>query len=240
MRLSGFVVASLLFVSATLVAQHSAAGGGGGASAGGYSGGSSAGGYSGGSSSGSSHSGSSSSGSSSSSASSHGSSAGSSGSSHNSGSASSSGGRTDRGKTGAVRGSNERARFSNEKPEKKGFFSFLRHKKPEPKPAAFVPPIRCRRGENCRICRGAGNGACIVETSCATGLVWNGFSCGSQYGWWNDCSGLASQLAAMRRQGLGSPGQSLMYRVLLSQYESCMARFGAASFSAYPSLFDTP
>jgi len=239
MRLSALVSLAILFLSAALVAQHSTSGGGS-SSSGGYSGG-----YSGGSSSGSFHSGgSSSSGSYSGTSSSHASSTGNSGSSHNSGSVSSSGGRTDRGKTGpsALRSSNERARFSNEKPEKKGFFSFFRHRKPATKSAAFVPPIRCRRGENCRICTGTRTGACIVETSCAAGSVWNGISCGPQYAWWSDCSDLANQLAAMRRQmrGRNDPGQSLMYRVLLSQYEGCLTRFGATSFSSYASLFDLP
>jgi hypothetical protein len=242
MRLSALVTLAILFLSAALVAQHSTAGGGS-TSSGGYSGG-----YSGGASSGSSHSGgSSSSGSYSGTSSSHASSAGSSGGTHNSGSVSSSGGRADRGKTGsnAVRssdknGGKETARLSTAKPEKKGVFSFLRHRKPEPKLAAFVPPIRCRRGENCRICRGARSGACIVETSCAGGLVWNGISCGPQYAWWSDCSAIASQLAAMRRQGLGNPGQNLMYAILLQQYQGCLARVGAASFSSYSSLFDLP
>jgi len=239
MRLSALVTVAILFLSLALVSQHSTAGGGS-SSSGGYSGG-----YSGGASSGSSHSGgSSSSGSYSGASSSHASSGGNSGGTRDSGSVSSSGGRTDRGRTGpsAVRSSNEHARFSNDRPEKKGFFSFFRHKKPEPKSVAFIPPIRCRRGQNCRICGGTRSGACIVETSCAAGSVWNGISCGPQYAWWSDCSDLANQLAGMRRQmqGRNDPGQSLMYRVLLSQYESCMERFGTVSFSLYPNLFDIP
>lgn len=236
MRRSALVTFAILFLSAALVAQHSTAGGG--LSSGGYSGGASA---------GSSHNAPSFAASYSGSSSSHASSAGNSGSARNSGSVSPSSLRTDRGKTGSstVRSSdknvcNETARLANAKPEKKGVFSFLRHKKPAPKSADFVPAIRCKKGENCRICTGARRGRCIVETSCPGGLVWNGFSCAPQYAFSSECSGLANQLTSMRRQGLGDPGQSLMYRVLLSQYESCLGRFGMASLGSYPSLFDTP
>lgn len=230
MRLSGFVVVSLLFIflSVSVLCQHSSG-------AGGYSGGVSAGGYSGGgfsgvsgvSSSGSSHSG-------------GGSSASSSGASHSSSYAPSSG-RTQGEKTGSntVR-TNDRVWVPNAKPEKHGLFGFLHHKKPEQRTAVFVPPIHCKKGQNCGVCRKTGT--CVVETSCANGLVWNGFSCNSQYAWWNDCARIANQLAATRRQmhGQNDPGLSLIYSMLLRQYQSCLARYGEGPFLADTSLFGLP
>jgi hypothetical protein len=216
MRLSGFVVASLLLVSATLLAQHSSGGGGGGFSSGSYSGG----GYSGGSSHG-------------------GSGSGGGGSSHVS-SGGGSGGASSNGRTGgATAASNARAHAleSVAKPEKKGFFSFLWHKKEPPK-SSFCGG---REGRNA-------SGACLSSAqahSCPKGTVWTGFGngyCTTGYQF-NDCSALASQLAAQRRhmQGQSDPGQSLFYRLLSEQYQSCLSRSSRGLWSYNnASLFDAP
>jgi hypothetical protein len=250
MRLSGLVVAAILLVSATLVAQHSS--GTGGSSSGGSSSG------------GSSHS-SSSSGSYSSSGSSH----------LNS---SSSSGRTDRGTAGSSghgRSSNDSARpgsnvrthvsesSSSVKPEKKSFFSFLRHRKPTPKSSLKTearPPIRCKKGENCMACAAGGYrnaaGKCVLQAqvfSCSQGQVWNGFACGARY-FMNDCSALAAQLAQQERQTRSalttqqqscshdsasqecadlrgqSGGESLRYRQLQEQYDQCLAHSRSYAF----------
>lgn len=37
----------------------------------------------------------------------------------------------------------------------------------------------------------------------------------------------------MRGIGLNDPGQSLVYQVLLGQYESCMAGFGLSPFGSF-------
>jgi len=224
MRLSGFVAASLLFMvlSVSVLCQHSPGGGG-------FSGGVSAGGGGSSMSSGG--------------AVSHGggmSSAGNSGGSHSSSYVPSSG-RTEGAKVGSnAARSNESARASNPKSEKRGFFGFLHHQKAQQRTAAFVPPVRCMRGQNCSVCRKTGT--CIVETSCANGLVWNGFSCSAQYAWWNDCAQIASQLAAMRRQmrGQNDPGLGLMYDLLLRQYQSCQARYGGAPLFADAGWLDLP
>jgi hypothetical protein len=211
MRLSGYVVGSLFFLSmsAAVLCQHSSGGGG-------YSG-VDAGGYSGVSSSGSS---------------SHGggvSSAGSLGGSHSSSYVPSSG-RTKSGKTGSnVVRSNEGARVSNTKPEKRGFFGF-----------------HCRKGQDCGVCRRTST--CIVETSCASGLVWNGFSCGPANYYWNDCREIANELATMRAashagrqmQGQNDPGMNLTYEMLAREYRSCMARYGGGSLIADANWFDIP
>jgi len=204
MRLSGFVVASLLLVSATLLAQHS--------SGGGFSGGSSHGG------SGSVGGGSS-----------HVSSGGGSGSARGSGSAPSS---------GRTNASNARAHApeSGAKPEKKGFFSSLWHKKEPPK-SSFCGGRESRNA----------SGACLSSAqthSCPKGTVWTGFGngyCTTGYQF-NECSALASQLAAQRRhmQGQSDPGQSLFNRLLSEQYQSCRSRnHGLWSYNS-ASLFDTP
>ncbi len=246
MRLSGLVVAALLFVSATLLAQHSS--GGGGSSSGGSSHGSSSSGIS--SSSGSSHV-----------SSSHVSSPGGSGSSHGSGRVSSS----------ARAGSNARTHTpkssSSAKPEKKGFFSFLRHRKPAPKPSLEAEanrPVRCKKGENCTCLAGGTRnaaGTCFSQAQvlCSAGLVWNGFGCGARY-FVNDCSALAARLAQQERQmrsamtsqqqscsrDSASPecadlqGQSgrenLLYRQLLEQYNQCMEHSHAYAFRGEPLL----
>ncbi len=208
MRLSGFVVASLLLVSATLLAQHSA--GGGGSSSGGFSGGSSHG----------------------------GSGAGGGGSSHVS-SGGGSGSASSIGRTGqATAASNARAHApeSGAKPEKKGFFSSLWHKK-EPPQSSFCGGRESRNA----------SGACLSSAqthSCPKGTVWTGFGngyCGTGYHF-NDCSVLASQLAAQQRhmQGQSDPGQSLFYRLLSEQYQSCLGRSRGLWSYNRASLFDAP
>jgi hypothetical protein len=51
----------------------------------------------------------------------------------------------------------------------------------------------------------------------------------------HDCSSLARQLEAQRRQmrGRNDPGQSLIYQTLLSQYQQCMARYGLQPFGSF-------
>ena len=57
----------------------------------------------------------------------------------------------------------------DEKPEKKSAFSFLHHRKPAPEHAISTnPPFHCKRGQSCRI---------PVRTVCQTGRVWNSSSC---------------------------------------------------------------
>ncbi len=248
MRLSGLVIATIFFASTTLLAQHSSGGGGGGSSSGG--------GYSGaGSSGGSSHSGSGYSGGYSGSSSSHVSSGGGSGSSRGSGSASSSSVKSSSEKAGSsVRAPNESSRarsnastpFST-KPEKRSFASLLLHPFKRPKVVATVEtkrPLSCLKAP-CPVCPSrqsrSGSGACAVATSaCAPGLSWNGFACGVPYRF-NDCGALAAQLEAERRhmKGQSDPGQALFYRLLLQQYESCLANSNSRAFgSAF--LLDSP
>jgi len=79
----------------------------------------------------------------------------------------------------------------------------------------------------------------VANNVCAFGQSWNGFACGGQY-WFDDCSALANQLEAERRhmQGQSDPGRALFHRLLLQQYESCLARYGYMNSSAF--LFDFP
>jgi hypothetical protein len=132
----------------------------------------------------------------------------------------------------------------NAAPEKKGLFSSLRHpfKKATPvQSVRYKPTVPCFK-EPCAICPSGGsrNGACrVVNTGCRSGQAWNGFGCGAQY-WSNDCTALAHQLAAMRRQMHGQNDiDSLHYRLLQDQYQQCERRFGSYAFSnAF--LFDIP
>ncbi len=112
-------------------------------------------------------------------------------------------------------------------PEKKGFFSFLHHKKPAPGLASLTnPPSRCKKGQSCRI-----------RPACQTGRAWNSSSCAQydQYSWFDACRSLADRLAAEReRMRLGGdPGASLRYQMMQNQYRQCMARYGAEPFSSY-------
>lgn len=228
MRLSALVIVSLLFVSSPLIAEHSSGGGGS------VSSGSSA--SSGGSSGSSSHS--SSSGGSSSGASS---SSRSSGSSHNSSTSASHFASTRTGTSSSP--SSKLSPRENATQEKKVGRSFWHPFRKTNRPVAdYRRPIGCVKGR-CPICppgHSRNGGACIVTSaSCAAGQPWNGFGCGTQY-WSNDCASLANQLAAMRRQmqGQNDAGQSLIYRTLQSQYESCLARYGLTGFNSYADLFD--
>ncbi len=230
------VVAAILFISASLLlAQHSSGGGGGGSSSGG---GHSGGGFSGGSSSGF-HGG--------------GSSGVSSPSSHtNSANPSSPSSRNVQGKTASgTLQSNQKS--ENAKPKGGDLVSFLRHKTPEAKPhfvpSSFVPPGRCKNGQNCGTCPGGGirnsAGNCIQQTSCSVGQAWNSYVCGPQY-WSNGCNALAGQLAAQGRhmQSTTDPGESLIYQSLLDRYQQCLQRYGWASYGVYgfgsAGLFDIP
>jgi hypothetical protein len=169
---------------------------------------------------------------------SHASSASSSGSYHSSGSAPSSSARTGQATAGST--TRTHAPASSAKPEKKGFFSSLWHKKEPPK-SSFCGA----RGSR------SASGACLFPAqarSCPKGQVWtgfgNGFGCSQPYQF-NDCSALANQLGAerLRMRGQSDPGAALFYRLLLEQYESCMSRGpGAYGSWAYNSafLFDAP
>lgn len=228
MWLSGLIVVAILLSPASVLAQR----GGGGHSGGGFSGGSSAG-------------------------SSHGGSSGTSGSSHSSGiaSSSSSNWRSKSSSMGSDRSSSQRSSSRSERspkdpaatglnirpnllrspvtekleerPEKKGFFSFLHHKKPAPE-LATNPPFHCKKGQSCRL---------PIRPACQTGRVWNSSSCAQydQYSWFDGCRALADQLAAEReRMRLGGDsGASLRYQSMLNQYRQCMSRYGAEPFSSY-------
>jgi hypothetical protein len=242
------VMATVLFFSDTAFAQHSSGGGGGGASSGG---GHSGGGFSGGagSSRGSGVSSSSSSRSSSSSSSSSGRnhSGNAVGSSRSSSERSSperffpepslSGRSPEELRTGLniraelLHPTNEKL---DEQPEKKGFFSFLHHKKIET-PVSNMPQFHCKKGEKC-------------APTCSTGRSWNGFGCAVQYNpnlWFNSCEILAEALAQTRvtMRGRGAAEQ-LHYGQLLHAYQECLARHRVIpfAFSAFNELsfFGTP
>lgn len=123
---------------------------------------------------------------------------------------------------------------SNEKieetPAKKGFFSFLHHKKPEPEHASFIAPrFHCRAGQKC-----------FTPPGCQTGLGWRSSYCGTlydQYYWFNGCQQLAYQLQA-EEDRMQSSGDALRYQWLRDQYDQCMRRYGAGSFSSYLFLSD--
>ena len=247
MRLSSLViaVATVLFLSVALWAQHSSGGGGGGGGA------SSSGGHSGGGSSGGGF---------------HGSSAGGSAGSHFSGgrSSSSASGRSNSagsGRTSPEGSLSERVSFGRtfsqqsfkgrvgtelnvrpnllrppinekveEKPEKRGFFSFLHHQKPAPalaRAAWINPRFPCKKGQNC-----------VLPPVCQTGFGWNSYSCGAfydQYWWFNSCQALAYQLAAEQQLMAMAidPGESVRYQMLMDQYQQCMSLYGADAFSSY-------
>jgi hypothetical protein len=219
MRLSGLVYPAVLFVSATLFAQHTS-GGGGSASFGGSSGsGASHGSYSGGSVS---------------SASSASSRSSSSGASH----VASSGVSSPSSKLPPGKGAAE--------PQKNTSRSFFHpFRKPKPVPSAdFRRRVPCLK-EPCGICPRNGKGSCTVASNvCGAGQSWNGFACGSPFRF-SDCGSLADQLAAQERQmrGQSDPGQMLFYRLLRRQYESCLARPGFRAYggaSIFDTLLDTP
>jgi hypothetical protein len=116
-----------------------------------------------------------------------------------------------------------------EKPEKKGVFSFLHHKKPAHEPEALINPrLHCKRGQSC---------GAPVRSICQTGRVWNSSSCAQydQYSWFNACRSLADQLALERERMRMSndTGESVRYQMMLNQYHQCMSRYGAEPFSSY-------
>jgi hypothetical protein len=231
MRLSGLCAATLFLLSSFLLtpwalAQHSnsssgssssSSSGGGGGSHSSSSGGSSSSGSSGGGSHSSSSSSSSSGGhSSNSSSAGHSSSGGS--SAHgtsargsNSGSASAvspaRGFRSTESKTqSAIREPSGTLREPAVQPEKRGFFSFLRHPfhkpEPEPKPGADLRHRVCFTGP-CPVCPpGARGGACgggtvVLHNSrhtCSGSAIWSGASCVLQTHYLDDCSGLRSMM----------------------------------------------
>jgi hypothetical protein len=227
MRLSGLVIAAVLFISILFISpalgQHSS---GGGASSAGASHSS----YAGGSSSvGASH------------ASSVSSSRSVSSSSQSSQSSSSQ----------RARSVNGPSNGSAKKAPDHSLASFFHHKKPEPTPTPvtqrmFIP--RCRRGENCGVCPGGsrnGFGQCVYPTQgCVTGQVWNGLGCGSPY-YLSSCRNLAAQLASMDRwQNQNDPSWAWRRQLLLQQYQQCTMRYGGNPFSLYAldglSPFDAP
>ena len=221
MRLSGLVVAAILFVSATLLAQHSSGAGG--------------------SSSGGSHSSSSGGSSSSSSASSH---ISSSSASHVASTGAATSHLSPSTKLSSAKLPSAKV---NAAPEKQGFRSFLRHpfKKSAPVQTAEFKRRPCRK-EPCAVCPPGGShngGACVVPSNvCSTGQFWNGFACGStQYRFNNDCRALLDQLVGQQRQmrGQDDPGQSLRYQSLRQQYEQCLERSRFHGYSS-ASLFDAP
>ena len=238
MRLAGLSLAVLL-TSSILFAQHSSGGGSSGSASSGsssgggshssssggssYSGGSSSGGHS--SSGGSSHStgGSHSSGGGHSSGGTHASSSG-----HVSGSASAPNTKGEPGTT-RVGSSHHGIESSSSKmsppirepksplservvmPQKRGFFSFLRHpfRKPQPKvveakPASYLPRPICPKGRcapACPVGQARGGGVCttpLIPLSsrhhCAVGEVWNGTSCSYGARFLDNCSGLRMAL----------------------------------------------
>ena len=225
MRLSGLVVAAILLISVTLLAQHSSAGGGS-------------------SSGGSSHGGSSFSAGSSTSVSSHSSTA-------SSGSSRVSHGTSSSAKAGSNARTHAPEHSASATPEKKNHILFWRHKEPTPKApteAAFIT-TGCKKGRICT-CPGGGipnaAGKCFVRTQvwCSGVGVGNGGTCGGQY-WANDCRALAEQLAEEKRriESQDDYGESLRYRTLENQYEQCLRRsrlpFGAYAFNS-ELLLDTP
>jgi hypothetical protein len=202
MRLSSLSFATLLLIPSLMLAQHSSGGGSGGSSGGGSSGGGSHSSSSGGSSSSSS-----------------------SGSSHSSGGGSGSHGSASHGSSSAMFSrSGERTSASNEahlhqpsavsqartvQPEKRSFFSFLRHPFHKPEPKHFVYGLRrpvCPNG-HCSVCPGGqvrmGN-TCIggvvpryTNNYCSREEIWRGGSCLLNTNFLADCSGL---LLALQRQ----------------------------------------
>jgi len=134
----------------------------------------------------------------------------------------------------------------NAVPEKQGFGSFLRHpfKKSAPVQTAEFKRRPCRKGP-CAVCppgESSTGGACrLPGNMCSTGLFLNGFACGTQYRFNDDCRVLAEQLAEQQRQmrGQNDPGQSLRYQSLRQQYEQCVERSRFHGYSS-ASLFDAP
>jgi hypothetical protein len=122
---------------------------------------------------------------------------------------------------------------ANEK-QTRGFWHPFRKAEPVHK-AEFHFPVKCVK-EPCAVCPpGSRHGACVVANNfCPAGQSWNALGCSPQY-LFADCSALARQLEAQRRQmrGRSDPGQSLIYQTLLSQYQQCMERYGLRSIGSF-------
>ena len=207
MRLSALSLSAVLLCSSPMLAQHSSAGGGG-SSSGSSSSASSGGGSHGGSSSFSGNS-----------ASSHVSSGGT--FSHGSSSHSSNSVSGSAAPNSGVRGSqlhtsqsfrepNRGLQVKTTQPEKRTFFSFLRHpfRKPEPKPAVYLPRPICFR-HPCPVCsagqvrgRGSCGGAVVNNTDnfCPRWQVWSGGACLLQTRFLDDCTGLRLALDQQARR----------------------------------------
>jgi hypothetical protein len=96
-------------------------------------------------------------------------------------------------------------------PEKRGFFSFLRHPfhKPEPKPVADLRRPVCLRGP-CQICPGVGarSGGCGVGSfvrehrnhDCLGNAIWTGSPCVQKTDYLDDCSALSSMLQRQQQR----------------------------------------
>lgn len=254
MRLSSLCIAAVLLLSVVTFAQHSSGGGSGGSSSsgsssggGGGGGGSHGGGSSGGSSSSGGSGGGHSSGGSASSSSSH--------SSGGSSSHTSSGHSSIATPSSTHPGANNSRPVSNthpsntytnnersvreptigagvrtEMPEKRSFFSFLRHpfRRPEPNPPPKTKPVTdlrrpvCLRGP-CSLCppgqahAGGCGGAFYIRhhhTHCTSGEIWNGGECLLQTQFLDSCNGLRM---AMRRQ------QQRMQAAESSRQSACAA-----------------
>lgn len=203
MRLSGLALAAVLLSAAVAFAQHGGGGGGGGSSGGGSSGGGSHGGGGGGSSSSGGSGG-------------HSSSGG--GGGHSSSSGGHSSGSPGSGAHGSKSASSTRtvtadpvhgALQAKVAPEKRTFFSFLRHpfRKPEPKAAVAPRPPVCLKGP-CRICPpGQAGRGCIAgppeylhhaRGECRYPLFWTGSSCLASTPAYDLCGAL---LRESQRQG---------------------------------------
>jgi hypothetical protein len=239
MRLSGLCLATLFLLSSWVLAQHSNSSSGSASSGGGGSHSSSGGSSSSGSSGGGSHSSSSSSSSpggrsSSSSSAGHGSN-GSSTAHGNNARVSSSGSASAVSPARGLRSTESIARSAIREPngtlhapvahpEKRGFFSFLRHPfhkpapKPESKPVADLRHRICFTGP-CRLCPpGAQGGPCRAGTvvlhrsrpTCSGSAVWTGNPCVLGTHYLDDCSGLRSMMErqAQRMQAAESIRQS--------------------------------
>lgn len=213
MRLSGLSLAVVLLFSSVVLAQHSAGGGGGSSGGGGGGGGSHGGSVSSGGSGGGHSSGGSSS---------HSSGGGHSSGGHGSGSISSHSGVHGSQTHGhSILGSNRSVNPKTAQPEKRSFFSFLRHpfRKPEPKPelkAKLVTNLRrpiCLHGR-CPVCLpGHGCGVLPVygrRNICSARDIWSGGACLLQTPFLDDCSGLRRMMEqqALRMQAAEAEQQS--------------------------------
>jgi hypothetical protein len=215
MRLSSFVVASILLASTTVLAQHSSGGGGGSHGGGSSSSASSAGSYSSGASR------------------SYGST---STASHSSSSSPSKSTSSSSKQSAAPEKQSSRSffhPFRKAKPVESA----------ELKVPSFCLKGSCAACPGGQL-RGTSGACTLARNACSAGQAWNGFACGTQ-GLFTDCNRLARELAEQREQmqSQSDYGQSLRYRFLQQQYQQCLqrssTRFGAYA-STNPFLLDTP